>query len=441
MNSFPLLLQEWETKGPLDTEYLKGFTFHDDPDSQRLAQQLTASRRVEIVELAQGLQVSANSYVGAVQLGRLRLIIKPKIAPSTLLNLIRYTYRLRNLDLYDLTEQSVGDRTFQDLLIYQFASEISELLARGLHRSYLRLFEYLESPRGRIDFQQMARQNSSTTATLPCIYYPRQANNLLNRVLLAGLNMAVSLTNDLILRARIRRLVQELALDVTPIRLNAHTMRQVEREMDRRTTAYQPAITLIKILIQAQGVMLDSDPSSAPLPGFLFDMNRFFQSLLSRFLQENLRPYFVRDEYRLADMMAYQSAYNPRRRRAPAPRPDFVVLDKGKIVTILDAKYRDLWEKSLPRDMLYQLAIYALSQGLGAKATILYPSVSPEAKEARIAIQDPIFRETQAQVILRPVNLHQLENLVMSLNRQIAKRECTKFAEYLVFGHGRIQGE
>ncbi len=125
-------------------------------------------------------------------------------------------------------------------------------------------------------------------------------------------------------------------------------------------------------------------------------MNHFFQRLLSRFLHDALPGYVVSDEESLYGMMRYAPAHNPRGKRSPAPRPDFIVRRGGKVVAMLDAKYRDLWEHDLPREMLYQLAIYALSReapgaaAATASSVILYPTLAAGAREARIEIRDPV---------------------------------------------------
>jgi hypothetical protein len=84
--------------------------------------------------------------------------------------------------------------------------------------------------------------------------------------------------------------------------------------------------------------------------------------------------------------------------------------------------------------MLYQLAMYALSQGTCNVATILYPTLQSEAQDAKIEIRIPAYDKGCAYVILRPVNLLELETLISDSRRTNNERERTAFAKQLVFG-------
>jgi len=132
--------------------------------------------------------------------------------------------------------------------------------------------------------------------------------------------------------------------------------------------------------------------------------------------------------------LAYHPKYNPQKKRAATIRPDFAIIKDHQVVALLDAKYRDLWEKSLPRDMMYQLAMYAFSQETPGTATILYPTTNQDAQEAWINVQHPISSNRLAKVVLRPVNLLAIEELINTPNTAYVNREKLNFAKKMVFG-------
>ncbi len=432
MTVLSIRLAEWQTVSPDPASPTEGVNLGDDPGVRDLARRLADGGALEVVELRSGLSVRSTSFVGRVRLGHLDFTVVPKLPTDSLLKLLRYAYGLRDLRLFPSTTVSTEPIGLQDILVWQLIGEGNELLARGLRRSYVGREEKLSSPRGRIDFRKLAAQATPTEATLPCVHHRRDEDILINQVLLAGSRLAASLDVDRGLRVRSGRLADLIGESVSQVRLDRQTFRRLNAKMDRTTRAYQPAVSLIRILAENGGISLDGE-TGARLPGFLFDMNRFFQALLGRFLTDNLPELTVHTEHCLKGMLAYIHGWNPRRQRAPVPRPDFLISTGTKVVAILDAKYRDLWEQPLPREMLYQLAIYATIHE-GGTATILYPTTHEQAREARIEVRDPIGGGRRALVAMRPVLLGRLEGLVTAKPTAITFRDRRSFAHEMVFG-------
>lgn len=428
-----ITLSEWDTLGPDECSDLAGRFLDASHGTRQIVARLSESNLLALTELRRGLEIRAYSHVGRIRVGDLNVTVLPKVKGASLLALVRYAYGFRRLNLISDSLHLLDQCGLEDLLISQLNAEVQELIARGLLRAYIPTTEQLSSPRGRIDLMRLAMQGGTITATLPCHHHPRIEDTLLNRVLMAGLQFAGTIASIVELRRESRRLATLMEEQVSPLRLDGKTLERATRQMNRLTTAYAPALSIIRLLVEAQGVVLEGQSSATSLPGFLFDMNAFFQALMSRFLRDNLPGYSIRDEHGLKGMMRYNPKYNPKRRQSPTPRPDYVVTRQGAVCSILDAKYRDLWEQHLPREMLYQLVVYAISRQYRPHSSILYPAADKGAREARIEVSDPIHGRYLGEVCLRPVHLPTLAEMVAVTTAQ-GRRHREVYARRLAFG-------
>ncbi len=405
MTSHTVELKEWQST------FLKGVELPDN-ESRDTAEKLKEQGIIEVVELKDGISISSNSYVGRIKIGNMQINVMPKIKGMPLYQLLRYAYGLRELKFFNTAEHALDDFSFFDLLIFELYVEAEDLLYRGIQKSYIQKSEELASPRGQVNIKKLCIEGGIIKEKLPCTFFNRNINNILNKVLLAGLKLALNLVLDESLKIKLRRLCGELEEYIKDITITRGNLQLAKSSINRLTGRYYPVLEIINILYESQGIQLEKPSNSLNLRGYFFDMNTFFETLVGKLLKNCSGGYLIKDQFSLHNMFIYTPGFNPCRRKSPTPRPDFALMRNGKVVKLLDAKYRDLWERSLPREMLYQLGIYAAS-GIGDKtATILYPSINDIPSDQKIDINDPISTAKIASIILKPINLNKIAELL-----------------------------
>ncbi|VWX60062.1 conserved hypothetical protein [Burkholderiales bacterium 8X] len=421
-------LSEWTTLSPKNEPQLKGQAIPEGR-ARQLVDQLQG--RVDIRPSFEGLEISSSSYVGRVDVGPLRILIEPKLDAMPLTRLLRYAYGLSDLEVHEETRANTGHGGIVDLLIALLCEEGTGLASRGLTRRYTARVEDLASPRGALLMKEVIRNGGVREPNLPCRHFERSADWHLNQLVRTGLEQAAHMTEDPTLRHRCMRLAHMLA-DVRPLKgLTVAEIDRAEHDLDRTTSAYAPMLGLIRLLHQAEGFTFEISETNR-LPGFLFDMNAFFQRLLSRFLREHATGVRIADEVQIRELFCYAPGGNPQNLRPPRPRPDYALYEGKTLRRFLDAKYRDIWERRLPSKWLYQLSLYAMASP-EPTSLLLYPTMNAAAKDALLQVRWPVPGVgADARVVTRPVDLLYLSGLLDPNRKEVATTQREALAARLI---------
>lgn len=283
MGGITIDIKEWDELLPEQNSPLYQY-FLQDEASKHTVKILNDKNILNIVELKDGIKITSNSYVGKIKIGELQINIRPKIEGMPLYQLLKYAYGLRDLTLFAEAMHNIDAFPFHDLLIYQLYAEAEDLIYRGLNKKYMREEKELETPKGRVNIRKLATRSEVQDATLPCIYFKRTEDNIFNRVLLSGLYLAIQLTEDLHMKIQLLRLCKIMEDGIKPVELNRTVLKKAVNSIDRLSDRYASALELINILFESQGIQLEDGSSYMKLNGFVFDMNMFFQALLSKLM-------------------------------------------------------------------------------------------------------------------------------------------------------------
>ena len=108
--------------------------------------------KIEITQLANGIEIESGSYVGAIKFKDFQLIIEPKINKLDLAKMIAFAYDLNDINIFkDTIGLSNQKSNITDLIALIFLNKAEKLFYQGLRKRYQERKEDISSCRGKIN--------------------------------------------------------------------------------------------------------------------------------------------------------------------------------------------------------------------------------------------------------------------------------------------------
>ena len=316
------------------------------------------------------------STVGAVEIGDLSVLIRPKIGIPQLLSLACYAmgvYKPQEQRLFDFKQEA---ETLLDTLALALAAAARRAFARGLLHGYRTEEEALYAVRGRIRFDEQIRRRFGIAMPVEVRYDEFTDDIVENRLVKA----AVARLGEMRLRSsRARRGLGWTAAMLENVSLAEYGPTDVpEVRFDRLNDHYRGVVRLSRLILEHSA--FEAWRGEVRATGFLMDMNRLFQEFVTVALRESLRVsanVFRSDGQLTGSRRIYLAEHN-----RVGLQPDLTWWDGGTCTFVGDAKYKTVSENGVPSADLYQLLAYVTALDLPGGLLVYAAGAADEASYA-----------------------------------------------------------
>jgi 5-methylcytosine-specific restriction enzyme subunit McrC len=312
--------------------------------------------RVITVEPVVGTQdrynLRPNSIIGAVEIGDLSVLIKPKIEIRQVLALA--CYGIGNGAVKFQTDDFGFDQedALHDFLAIALAFQARKAFARGLLHGYRTEEEALYTVRGRIRFDDQLRRRFGVPLPVEVRYDEFTIDVLANQLVKAAV---YRLRRARLRSSKARRDLGWVASMLDDVSLCECSPKDVPSvRYDRLNEHYRGVVELSRLILRHGA--FESGRGEIRASGFLMDMNVVFQEFVAVALRDELRasPNAFGEKY--IDSLDKGNDIHL--------RPDLTWFEGNRCVFVGDAKYKRIAYDRIPNADLCQLLAYTIAEDL-----------------------------------------------------------------------------
>jgi len=302
------------------------------PEDKTLRNYLKKKRILTILELKNGLRISASSHIGVAQFSDFSVVVLPKFLmdPHSLPSEIKFE-DTKNLLI--------------EIIISSFVKQCQKLVNQGLIKSYVSHEENIPYLRGKLLLQQQFLNVAHKKLEFACEFDELEYDILENQILLATLESSYNITENESLKKIIRRLTHQISGFVQKTIIQIHDFEKIN--YTRLNQHYQKIHQLCKLILSSTGIANFYQEKIPYVNSFFIDMNVIFEAFVAKLFQQYYPFPTEAQKGRRAWVIDESGHANI--------RTDILIYDNQRDVrNIIDTKYK----KKLKESDRFQIGFY-----------------------------------------------------------------------------------